>query len=519
MPPPRRRQSRRQPASIAEARLDQLLDDFDAATAAADAARVQALTAQLWRARRQVPEALTRRIEQDRAQVPAMAFELIITLGGAQAPTYLRRIAGQPTLPDIVRWGAQRRAGWPERGEAKRRVAFLDSLRDPEATLVVAVDQAMGFAVPDMEILTEVLGYLRALPVKRRRAALERIAATLDDEAAPLLFAVLHLDDPPTQRIALRELLRVRPVGAEAAVDRLARTARTEALRAEAAAAAQRLQLHVVDADAPPPAELGPPVLRVLLSMLDGDGGQIVIVVRDWGLDTYLVADVFHNESGGIKEALGFLRMSADSLEEMLDDFAEQGVELVEVDLAAARGVLAAAMAVNAATGQSLPPELELWEPFFHDVYPPAPDEPVDVPELDDAPYVRRADLLRASGRLADHPFCQNWQLDPAGVAAQMNLVEPPPDGRLRDREFRPMLAALVDNATRNRLRHRLRRQAWLLDRAGETAARDQALAVAAHLARATPAELTRLPFLRHVLQRSVDLAVAEMVAAAYLRF
>ena len=58
-------------------------------------------------------------------------------------------------------------------------------------------------------------------------------------------------------------------------------------------------------------------------------------------------------------------------------------------------------------------------------------------------------------------------------------------------------------------LRQRLRRQAWVLERAGDLTERDQALAAAAALGRADPDELFKQPFLRRLVERSVTAVVS----------
>ncbi len=94
-----------------------------------------------------------------------------------------------------------------------------------------------------------------------------------------------------------------------------------------------------------------------------------------------------------------------------------------------------------------------------------------------------------------------------------MQHVPGPSGSRLTERQYRPLIAQLVEPALRARLRQRLRRQAWLLDRNGDSRARDLALAVAAQLAEGTPGDLARLPFLRRLVQRSV----ADVLATAFL--
>ena len=71
------------------------------------------------------------------------------------------------------------------------------------------------------------------------------------------------------------------------------------------------------------------------------------------------------------------MRLPADQLESMLADFEAEGLTLVEVDVAAARGALAEAVAANVSTRHAIPPEYELWAPLYHESDPPPADEPV----------------------------------------------------------------------------------------------------------------------------------------------
>jgi hypothetical protein len=492
--------------------VEGLLDALDTAMLQGDPGRVAQLSEQLWPARRHVPDAIVRRLVEGRARVPGLAFEMLGGFAGERSETYLRRIAEDPAAPEIVRFGARRRAGWPETGQAKRRRAFLDTLGDADGTLEVAAGQATGGWPPDGEVLGEVLGYLQALPAARRRDVLGRIVAAHGARAAWLLRAALHIADVPLQRQALGALVHLRDGGAAAAIGRLARTARGAALRAEAQAAAQRLQVRPVDAVQGEEILPFPPIGRAYLSQIDGDGGQVVIAVREWGPGLCLFLDVFHNELWGIKHALGAMRLPADQLESMLAEFEEEGLALVEVDIAAARGALAVAVAVNVSTRHAIPPEYELWAPLYHESDPPPADEPVVVPELDDGPYAGRADLVRASERLAEHPWFEAWGFDDEAVVRAMAGAPPPSRRGLTDRHHRMLLGELVDDTLRQTWRYRLRRQAWLLDRAGEPAMRDLALAVAAHLASASPRDLAGQPFLRTLVEQQIlDLSVATM--------
>ena len=485
--------------------VEQTLDRIDEALLGGDPAQVPTLVEQLWRSRRSLPEILTQRVITGRARIPAFTFDLLGGFAGAEAAKYLRRIAATPQLLDIVRWGARRRASWPERGQAKRRLEFLATLQDADETLVVAVDQGTVTWPPDNDILEEVLAYLLVLPSERRQAAVTRIAAAIGLRAGLLLHAVLHIDDPATQRLALSELLRLREPGAAAPIARLARTARDAGIRAEAKAAARRLRLRPVeDAAAFPPLPL-PPVEDVTITGIDGDGGQVVIVVRRLAEGVFAMVDVLYKDNWGIKDSLGASRATVDRTEFILESLQLEDIEAVAGDLAAARSVIAMAIEDNAATGQPIPPAFELWEPLLHETYPPADDEPVATTELDDAPYGDRRDLVRMSGALADHPFFESWGFERADMVVALFTTPPPGrSGRLGDRQYKRLIEQLVTPDVRETFRRRLRRQAWLLQKDDDEPARDLALATAAHLASATPAELSKLPFLRALVDHSI---------------
>lgn len=490
-------------AALVDARLDRILDGIDAAVLGGAPERAHALVEDLAQAPRRLPEVLTRRLISGRAKVPILAFELLSGYAGERAGSYLLRIAERRGVPDIVRWGARRRAGWPEGTESADRLAFLETLEDPDGTLVVAASQGSDRWPPQGEILEEVLEYLTALPSARRRAAVERMVAELGPRIAVLLHALLHVADLPTQRLTLDALVRLRAPGAADPIGRLARTTDDARLRADAEAAAQRLRLQVVDRDRPPEPPTMPPIERAHLSLVDGAGGQIILVVRRAAEGVLLFGDVFHDEASGIKSAFGSTRADPSLLEEIIGDLEDAGIELVEADLSAVRGALAGALEVNVAHGLGVPPVFELWEPLLHDTYPPPRGEPVTAPILDDAPYGVRRDLVRRGGELVAHPFFASWGFDPRLTLAATVVAPPPTGARLTDRQYRPMIGQLVGSEVQARLRQRLRRQAWVLERAGDTTARDLALASAAHLGKADRAELVRQPFLRALVERS----------------
>lgn len=508
------------PAPPSRGEVDRLLDSLDEAMLAGRLEQAGALTERLAGARARATEVLADRLIEGRAGIPFLAFQLLTAFGGKRAQHHLERIAAEERAPDIVRWGARRRAGWPEEGEGEARLTFLSALADGDGTLAEAISQAGGWWPPDGEILQEVLAYLEVLPAERRLAVVRRAVEAQAPEIAWLLRALLHLDDPAVQRLAIAELVRQRDVVAAGALSRLAHTARDPGVRDEARAAERRVRLAVVGAaPAPDPRRLQawPAVDEVVVSEVDGHGVQALLLTRRWNEQLGMVADFLVKDSWGVKDAHGVSRGPAEGLLDfVLEPLEEDEVELVDVDLPAARGIVAEALRRNAATGQPIPPSFELWEPYLHDAYPPAEDERVAVAELDDAPYAGRADLVQGSDDLLDHPMFGNWVFGPDEVAPLLEHTPPPHGGRWSDRQYRPLIRALVDDATRERLRGRLRRQAWLLDRLEEKEDRDTALAVAASLAKGGEA-LAQHPFLRGMVQRSVEHLMATLLLDAGL--
>jgi hypothetical protein len=490
------------------AEIEHLLDALDAAMLGGDHAGVAASTEHLWAHRRRVPTILVERLIGGRARVPGLAFEL---LGGFAGPTRseraLRRVAAATAAPGIVRWGARRRAGWPQRGEAKARLGFLLSLTDADATLAEAVVQAGWAWPPDVEVLREVLAYLAVLPAERRRSVVERAVVEPAPALPWLLRALLHLPDPVLARLAIGELVRRRDRAAVGALQRLGQTSRDPDLRTEAETAERRLRLRVLDTDTMPREEPDAwlPLEGVRVSAVDGAGAQVLLLRRRWEHGAHLVADVLQTDTWGIKDAFGSYRSPAGEAQDLTaESFRVGGVDLVEVDLPRARGVLAAAIATNAATGRPLPPVFELWEPFFHDAYPASLDEPTLPPDLDDAPFASRSDLVRRSAVLLEHPCFGSWFFNPEEIGPLLDGVTLGRGGRLKETAYGPLIAQLVGSPLRERLRQRLRRQAWVLDRRGDRRARELALATAASLG-APAAELATHPFLRAMVDASVD--------------
>src|SRR5581483_1171084 len=129
-------------------------------------------------------------------------LHLLSVLAGPKSVPLMRRIAESSLVPAAVRLDARRRAGWPERGEHKRRLDFLNSLPRPETALAEFARSASFGPLAQGEVLDDILGYFQALPPARMRQVIDHLAGEPSPGAVRLLAATLHLADQPAQRRA-----------------------------------------------------------------------------------------------------------------------------------------------------------------------------------------------------------------------------------------------------------------------------------------------------------------------------
>lgn len=510
-PRPRNKSSigrRKLPAAnpaLVRSRLNALFDQLEAQLLSGQSEAMSDVLAEVWRLRTQAPAVLAERLAGQRAAVPDFAFDLLRGFAGSSSPSVLRRIYDDPRAPDLTRWAARRRAPWPEHGEARARLAFLAELRAPDEALLRALAVASASKPPDGEVLHELLAYLGVLPPERA----QRILVTAIAEPPPrlewLLRGALHLPKPPIQQLLIDELVRRRDLASADALARLAVSAASPEIRQAAATAGRRLMISEVGRSvASADAAEWPLLEHIFASPIDGDGGQTLLLTRTWPVGGQtLVVHVFHKDGWGLKDVIGISRESAEDVQDTLMTFLSQGIPLVEIDLATARGILAHAVARNAATGHALPPAFEVWAPFFHDHFPPLPDEQIVPAELPHSQLARHTPLPKKSAQLLAHPFFDAWFFNPDEIAPQLESRPDWLSGLSSPRGYASILAALLDDQQQELLVSRLQRQARLLEYVGDQQARKMALAVAASLARKDVSP-DQQPFLREMVDRSV---------------
>jgi hypothetical protein len=366
-----------------------------------------------------------------------------------------------------------------------------------------------------VEALYEVEAYLWALEPPARYEALDRIIDEAGWNAIPLLHGVLHGNDPVAQIRVVDALATFRFSASPGPLRRLASTTDSDEVRRQVE---EVLRDVTFDRDQSPndPDESFPgngpyPFAWARVTRVDPDGRQSLWVTREIGEGIYESTNVYVNGADGIEEINRIDRLPLEMLEEEIQAIEGTLAPTTEIELAAARGIVAAAVERFVAAGRVFPFEFELYEPLLHDTYPPAPDEAVGVATLDDAGFADRADLRERGAELLAHPLFNEWALDFEHVMTTIGRNLPSDPGDIDEAsdnaEVDELPAQLLDANTRLQVCDALRRQAWLLDQRGSSDERDIALALAAWLPEAGDDKLAENGFVTGLAQVSLGVS------------
>lgn len=445
---------------------------------------------------------LEKRLSSSRADFPVAALDLLNVFEFADPFDAWDRIAAARGASDVLRMGARLRTGWPDDSIARKRVSFLKSMRGGDQALVELVSQGcLGWPM-QAELLDEAFSYLEAIPAARRQVVVTQIAAEVGPMSLLLLHAVLHMDDPPLQRVALQEVERFGQPVSIRSVERLASTSLDDSIREAAAAVAAVLRAN--PAREPLAPRVLPEVTMSAVTATTASGNQSVSVYRAWSPSIQVMTQLVTSAESGVIGSYGVSQILEGDIEIARAEHQRLGMEVVDVPIDVTRGVVLHGERRSVRHGRPIPPRFELWEPLLHDTWPPAADEPVTIPLLDDADFRGERKLVRASAALCDHPLFATWMFDDATTSVAMESVEPPRRGKWTNRQYEPLIRQVVSIPVRNTLRQSLQLQAWLLDHLGEHQLRNTALAVSASLVSATSVELVEHPFLRRMMEETV---------------
>jgi hypothetical protein len=221
-----------------------------------------------------------------------------------------------------------------------------------------------------------------------------------------------------------------------------------------------------------------PRCFKAFVTAVDGDGAQVLSVLRSWEQDNALLAQVVVRDDRGIAAVRGSMHLP----QEEASDLCRVLEPTCEITFSEARAILAWALARGRTKGKMPPAAFALWEPFFYEALHPATVEEISALELTTE---HPEPGPRAVAALLAAPCSRGWRFSSGDIATAIETEE--------RRDHHPDIARVINALARPgvlaRWAQRLRRQAWVLDRSGEARLRDSALGCATALEHYTGAE------------------------------
>jgi len=492
--------SRRRPT---DAEIEEIVQRFVDETL--NVAEAQAAVERLARVPKRVLPRLLDMIASTDPHVHETAATLLRQMGLTQAVEPLRKLLADPNLEDDHKMRileALQALG----GLAPDENYFV-YLRDPEATFRKSQDAILD-ALQDPLHLEMALQTVLAgnSPVQTNPAVLPAMAHTQDRRVLPLLLCLLHAPNDEIVTGAIQALASLQDPGALPILEERARHDPSEKVRQAAAEAVAGLSPQL---EARAPSILGlplapPPLLRCLLSTIDGKGGQIVLVIRQDPEveERYIFWEVMFNDHEGIKDCFGGQTYDPEMVEDMMGEtLAEAGIELVEVGLERARAEVERAYQITLAAARRLPLSFLGWQPWLEGEDP----EPVEAFPLPEVSPAEREALYARCHELTDLDEFESWFFDPEELGGLRRKYRRLAQRANSDAALEALLSqaiqTIVDDPRRRLMRERLQRQAWLLAQIYEEEELPKLALVAADaLADAAPLPLADHPFLRELM-------------------
>jgi hypothetical protein len=354
---------------------------------------------------------------------------------------------------------------------------------------------------------------LATIPAGELDAALRWLARQHGVAALPILIRCLS--GRPERAVAAAQALGMLPVPEAAeALEAAEARAPTKTMRTAARRALYRLRQAGLDrrASTLPAAAPRVTLAEAWVSAVDGTGGRglWLTLAGPYGERTLLAA-VLSDETGLVDFTAGAIAKRR--VEERLRAMrAESPLPWVAVPTAWAWATLVAAADRARQTGRSVPAELTRWVERLG--APPPEPAPIHarLPAVAEDPA-----LLERSASLLALPELAGWFLDPASVASESVEWLQARESRLvvSDQIKAERVAALIDRViearfdapTRRLWQGRLEEQAYVLLVLGRPTEAWTAVAVARALAGPEDDALRRIPFVRALVERSLEIA------------
>jgi hypothetical protein len=384
-------------------------------------------------------------------------------------------------------------------------------LRDPE-TMFRKTQEATLNSFQDPLELETVLHTITAgnMPIQDNPNILPAMASIQDRRLFPLLLCLLHADDDDIVMGAIDALVILQDPDAAPILRERANYDPSPEVRAEAGEAADHLSQETTDSRPPSIFDLPlapPPLVRCLISTIDGNGGQVLVIVRKHSHDEdkFLFWDVMFNDHEGIKDCFGGQTHDDDEVEAFIaDGLAEIGIETLEISLEQARAEVERAYQVTLEAGRRLPLSYMGWQSWLQGE-DPAPVEVFPLPIITPKEQVA---LFERCGELTDLDEFESWFFNPEdlhGLERKFRqLIHRSNADKAIETLISKAITTIVDDRYRQLLRERLQRQAWLLAQIYEGDEIPKlAIAAASGLSETSPSRLEDHPLLREMMYNS----------------
>ena len=456
---------------------------------------------------RVTPRLLEMIIAPDREIYTAAAM-LLRHLGDRQAVQPLKDLLGDPRLADdnklLILTALQ------ELGVTIDEETYFSSLRDPQAAMQSSLLGLLEHLEDESNLAVFVEMIVERMAPETQVALIEDLTELGDRRARLLLQALLQADDEEVVLAAIEGLDRLQDTTAIPLLEELAHYGSGKKVQREARRVIGRLTMRASvkkeSVKKARPSEL--PVHRCLLSTIDGNGTQMVVVTRQRPDGSFKLMNTMFNDHEGIKDCVGADMMDEDSLEEMLEMMELSGISAVDGKLDRCRQILEKARQVTLKAGRRPPPQYVAWASFLEG----KDGRDIEETELQEVDLAAQPELLEYCDELLELDEFESWFFNPEEWKGHGKAYRSLEQARGKDSDqkwdeaIQQGLEAVMDDDHRRLLRERLRRQAWVLAHLYEDEEVWQwAMAAAAALEDDAGVPLHKHPLLYAMMERTLQ--------------
>src|SRR5579884_2581324 len=391
----------------------------------------------------------------------------------------------------------------------------------PDAAAVADLVARLRASLAEPQALADALA---EVPLPLATAGLAALGQEAGAEAVPALEHLAALESDGVSSAALDQLGALATPAAADALQRLADTLPGKEQRKAARRGLARLRSRGVSVAERPTVVAAAPVVQpratlyhAMASHIDGAGSRMLWLFADRPLGgTYFLSSIL-NDIVGLKDCTvrdsTRKRLAAREAEAR----EREGITWVDLPIAYAQWLMQEAAGLNEASGTEVPVEYRLWRELIGQ--PPQPFErPLVYEEVSRFEVKMRPELLRDSPRLFDQPELRGWFLAYQEVQKYANELRRARESRLvltaeseeqrQERVVGQVIRDLFTPAYRRGLQRRLEETGYIFLRTERPTEAKLAVAAAVELADTDPILLPRHPFVRALVERSIELAI-----------